>query len=490
MTSMPTTPSSAPRAGERAHAPALALAAGALLLVAGVLGGCSLDRIAGSSMPVNVPDPGPTHSALGAMNAFRGALLDFRTWVGGDYNSYIPVGGLLTDELGSADISSASFAENDDVLIDSRNLLEGSGTGPIDTLYSGLQQTRGQTEEARGLVEAYDPDSTAIVGYLDLLQGYTEVYLADLFCSGVPLSTLDYNGNYTLKPGSTTQQVYADAAAQFDSAMTLAVDSAHLLNAARVGEARAQLDLGNYAAAASVASQVPDGFTFALRFSTFSPATNLPGNSGNRNFSFGDFLSGASGAGTHVTMSNDEGGNGLPFRASNDPRTAWAVNGASGGFTLYRPKKYGSLLGTDSIVIASAVEARLIEAEVALQAHDTATWLHDLNALRTDSTQAFGVWNAGTGAVKGLAPLTDPGTDSGRVDLTFRERAFWLYLTGERQGDLRRLIRQYGRDPNAVYPTGVYNGAAGSYGNDVTAPIPESGRGSKPLFTGCFNRGA
>jgi hypothetical protein len=113
-------------------------------------------------------------------------------------------------------------------------------------------------------------------------------------------------------------------------------------------------------------------------------------------------------------------------------------------------------------VLASGVEARLIEAEAALQAGDPATWLATLNALRTDGT--FDVtpmsppdtmWHAGGAAAAGLAPLADPGTAGGRVDLLFRERAFWLYLTGYRQGDLRRLIRQYGRTPDQVYPTGL-----------------------------------
>jgi hypothetical protein len=74
-----------------------------------------------------------------------------------------------------------------------------------------------------------------------------------------------------------------------------------------------------------------------------------------------------------------------------------------------------------------------------------------------------------------------------RVDLLFRERAFWLFITGHRQGDLRRLIRQYHRRQENVYPTGLYAGGLSAYGNDVTAPIPPNER-VNPLFTGCINR--
>ena len=44
-----------------------------------------------------------------------------------------------------------------------------------------------------------------------------------------------------------------------------------------------------------------------------------------------------------------------------------------------------------------------------------------------------------------LAALADPGTPAAREDLMFRERAFWLFGTGHRLGDMRRMIRQYGR---------------------------------------------
>jgi hypothetical protein len=98
---------------------------------------------------------------------------------------------------------------------------------------------------------------------------------------------------------------------------------------------------------------------------------------------------------------------------------------------------------------------------------------------------------AGTGGVPGLTSLTDPGTDSARIALMFQERAAWLYLTGHRQGDLRRQLRQYPQywsDQSARYPDGPYPGlGAGVYGADVTAPIPAK-EYLNPLFQGCLNR--
>jgi hypothetical protein len=137
------------------------------------------------------------------------------------------------------------------------------------------------------------------------------------------------------------------------------------------------------------------------------------------------------------------------------------------------------------------VEARLIEAEAQLHANpDDGAWLATLNALRTDGTQdGSGAYNPGTGGVGGLAPLVDPGTTAGRVDLLFRERAFWLFLTGHRQGDLRRLLRQYGRDQADLYPVGTYPGSVFPYGGAVTRPIPTD-ESPNPLFTGCLSRSA
>jgi len=368
----------------------------------------------------------------------------------------------------------------------------------VRVTYELLQKARGQSHESRGALIAYPPVGSAdLQGHLDAIEGYSDLYLADLFCSGIPLSTLDFGKDFTYQPGSSTTQVYTKAVALFDSALTLAVDSERVLNFARVGKARALLALGNYADAATTVSSVPDGFQYVMVYDqAVSPGPNdffL-----NRSFAYSDFNLDASG--TQVTMVDREGANGLPFMSSGDPRTAFVDDGTNQfGRPKIHPAKY-SIGGDGPLVIASGVEARLIEAEAALKVGG-ATWLTTLNTLRTDGTfdtqpnaddptKTDTLWHAGTGGVAGLKPLEDPVDGDARVDLVFSERAFWLFLTGTRQGDLRRLVRQYGRQPNHVYPTGPYPGAFNSYGNDVTAPITGEERISNPLFTGCAGRGA
>jgi starch-binding outer membrane protein, SusD/RagB family len=86
-----------------------------------------------------------------------------------------------------------------------------------------------------------------------------------------------------------------------------------------------------------------------------------------------------------------------------------------------------------------------------------------------------------------LPDLADPGDAAARVDLTFQERALWLYLTSHRLGDLRRLVRQYGRDAEAVFPTGEHH--KGQYGTDVNLPISGTER-NNPNFQQCLDRDA
>src|SRR5205807_2635254 len=94
-----------------------------------------------------------------------------------------------------------------------------------------------------------------------------------------------------------------------------------------------------------------------------------------------------------------------------------------------------------AITLVDGLEARLIAAEAELSANNVAGWLDSLNSLRAGN----GLAASDAARSGGLAVLADPGTAAGRVDLMFSERAFWLFATGHRLGDLRRLVRQYGR---------------------------------------------
>jgi hypothetical protein len=152
---------------------------------------------------------------------------------------------------------------------------------------------------------------------------------------------------------------------------------------------------------------------------------------------------------------------------------------------------------TVPIRIADGVEARLIEAEAALRRND-GSWLTILNTLRSSCVGAAACATAPGMATGSLPPLTDPGSDSLRVDTLFHERAKWLYLTAHREGDFRRLVHFYNRRADDLWPTGNYanpgfpplvpatstNGTL--YGVDVVFN-PEAETTYNHLYQGCFS---
>ena len=77
-------------------------------------------------------------------------------------------------------------------------------------------------------------------------------------------------------------------------------------------------------------------------------------------------------------------------------------------------------------------------------------------------------------------------TQTEAEDFHFSERAFWMWSTGHRVGDLRRLVRQYGRSMDATFPTGTYF-KGGTYGVDSNMPLPLEEM-NNPNSNGCLDR--
>ncbi len=437
------------------------------------MGACSLDDVLGTGdLPPHLTDPGVTETPAGARAAYRGAVARMRHAFAGGHTSVVPTGGQITDELEADGLGGNP--------VDLRDIPDGTDAfGRASQLYGRLHQVRGQASEAIGLLTRFAPDSEPLTGHLYALQAYAEIFLADTFCSGVPLSTLDFDGDFTYRPGSTTAEIYESALALLETARPLVADSGRFENLTRVGTGRALLALGRFAEAAAAVAEVPDAFQYQV---SYSPEPDMQ--------SFARLITvGVSGPleNWNFTVGDREGGNGLDFVSSADPRTRVVSFGLNQrGATIHHPAKYRGD-GSGPIVMASGTEARLIEAEAALQAGDVGGWIGILNHLRRTA------WTMIEPSAGGPLPdLVDPGSPDARVDLLFRERAFWLFLTGHRQGDLRRLIRQYGRTSDQVYPFGLYPGTSAlqEYGNDVDLPVPLTEITLNPHFSGCASRGA
>ena len=139
----------------------------------------------------------------------------------------------------------------------------------------------------------------------------------------------------------------------------------------------------------------------------------------------------------------------------------------------------------DPIPMVSGIDARLIEAEAKLNASDFVGMMTILNTLRTTSQK---IGNTVVPVMPILAAT--PATKDAATSLFFREKAFWTFGRGQRLGDLRRLIRQYGRTEDNVFPSGIYSftgTAAGTYGHDVNFPIPDAEL-VNGQFKGCTDR--
>jgi hypothetical protein len=308
------------------------------------------------------------------------------------------------------------------------------------------------------------------------LGGYSFLFLAEAYCSGVPVSGFDASGKVVNGEPLTTQQLLDSAINRFTLAQNVAAAAGNprLENLARIGHARALIFENNsqLAAAVTLVTGVPTSFEYRV----FSSSNTDRQNNGIWEFNWNE---------ARWTQADSEAGIGLPFRSGGqlqglqgDPRTPFLPAGK--GFDRQTPL-FVTLKYPDrdaSVVLADGVEARLIEAENALAQNDVVTFLATLNALRASAS---------------LTPVTDPGTTQGRVSLLFHERGFWLYLTNHRLGDLRRLSRSianggYGFAANSVFPSGPYKGRGGGvYGTDVNFPIPVE-EDNNPNFHGCIDR--
>ena len=433
---------------------ALALVA---IAVSAVLTAC--DRVTDPLLKVETPDivtPDKASSAAGAQSLFIAAQGDFARFIGGDRGGSSPLGlnltgGLLADEL----ISSRSGTEH----LDNRAIVPAGF--PVSTWNQvGASYTR-ILRAIRG-IETFPPatggpDQLAL---LHAMEGMLLTVTAEHYCNGIPL----WDGQSDTDPATvtlSTAELYTRAIAEFDKAIA-GTTVANTINMATIGKARAILDLAtpatlaaSSASAASLVAGILTSYKFNVVFGTSTAGlNNAIYNWANATKNFGAV--------------DKEGGNGLDYISSGDPRIKVDPTKVSAGQDGTRTPALNQYTTPDApITIASGIEARLIQAESQLVNNDP-TWIVTLNNAR---------------ATIGLGPLTPAPTVAGQQDQLFRERAFWMYLTAHRLGDMRRLVRQYGRGAETVYPTGSYF-KGGAYGTDVVLP-PFQDETNNPNWAGC-----
>ena len=422
-------------------------------------------------------NPRDVDSPEGALALRIGTLDRLTTITAGGESTWL-FGGLLADEWST----SSTFVQNDET--DQRAVQEDNGT--VTGIFRSLNQTRTSANQAIAGYREHFPDRVAEIAEMYFVRGIAEMQIAENFCNGVPLS--DASGEeLILGEPMPVSEVFERAVASYDSALALVqgqtgAAAVRIQRAASVGKGRALLGLGQYAAAGAAVAGVPTSFSYDVTFAVSSGDNTIWAQGASaRRYTVGDSLEG--------NARNILVGNAIPFFSAQDPRLpvryTVSANGrdttkSQDGFTFSRTTTlYGR---STSAAVVNGIDARLIEAEAALAAGDVPKMLQILNALRASPPQLGDVQPAA------MPALTDPGTAEGRVDLLFREKAFWTFSRGQRLGDLRRLVRQYGRSADDVFPTGVhYKG--GNYGTDLNFPVPQQEE-NNPNFTGCTDRNA
>src|SRR5690606_5921172 len=133
--------------------------------------------------------------------------------------------------------------------------------------------------------------------------------------------------------------------------------------------------------AAAAVADVPTTFTYMNYHST-----TIANSTGTPNIT--SSLSASTPHATHNkgTVADREAGTELPLRTIGEPRAlspeVRLPGHTSGDEAVYKPARWTVKGGDTPIIMASGVEARLIEAEAALAAGDP-KWLTILNSLRT-----------------------------------------------------------------------------------------------------------
>lgn len=430
-----------------------------------IAGACSRDQLLEVSTPDQIT-PELAGSAVGA-NALRiSAIGNFAYFYGGDYGGSFHglsiTSGLLSDEMEQA----RGGTEH----IDSR--AQNDAVQPLTNTWGSVGQANTQLIRAIKALQQFAPEVTQAdkdlkatqIGTLYALRGFVLLLVGETYCNGVPIA--DANDADPHTDILSNAQLWDRALEQFTLASNTLGNTtadAPIKTLIAIGRGRVYIDQAKFPEAAAAVASVPTSYVYNVFYSQALENAVWGWMNGTLNYAPAD----------------REGGNGLPFISANDPRVTVRRN--TDGTPTPRAGQDGRIhftqtvfpLATTPIALATGVEARLIEAEAALRAGNTVTFLTKINDARATRTD--------------LTALTLPVGQTAQENLLFSERAFWFWGTSHRLGDLRRLIRQYNRQREAVFPTGPYF-AGGTYGTDIALLPAQTEKNNKDWTNGCANQ--
>ena len=309
-------------------------------------------------------------------------------------------------------------------------------------LYQPMSRTRWLADYTLGLLAEWSdedvPNRAALTAETAMYAGYAYVLFGESMC------TVAFDEG----PEQMPADAFNLAVERFDQAMAAGA-TGDILNAARVGKARALLNLDQKSAAAQVASAVPAGFSFQLQYSNAEAVT--------RNklweFNIDD---------ENVTVAE-------PYRAVEymgmpDPRIEvmdTETTNSQTGIPIWISAKYPG--PASELEVASWEEAQLIIAEAAVEAGNFDAAASVINALH---------------AAVGLPDYAGGMNASELMSQIIYERAAEMYLEGHHLQDLKRL------NIDLYPPTGTDDGFGGSYGDEICFELPATEFQNNPTLTG------
>jgi len=462
----------------------VAVAVAAVALVP-LLGACN--NVTDTLLEATDPDiisPENANSAEGALALYNGALSRLKSITGGnggEGSSWL-FGGLLADEWST----SSTFVQNDET--DQRSIQVNNST--VTGMFRLLARARNSSTEAIRAIKQYRETETTRIAEMYFVRAFAEMQMANDFCNGIPLSQQDESGAVVYGKPLPVADVFQAAVADADSGLAqikgTAAGDVLVQRALQITKARALLGLGKYAEAAAAVAGIPTSYSYDITYSVATGDITLysqPASS--RRYTVGDSLEGRA----HNLLVK----NAVPFYSAQDTRVPSKYTISSKGDTTLSqdgsiPSRTTTLWARSTTVSAvNGLDARLIEAEGKLAANDIPGMITILNDLRKSPPKLGEVQ---PDPAK-LPPLAVPATKDAATSLLFREKAFWEFGRGFRLGDLRRLVRQYGRPVNQVFPEGEhYRG--GNYGPDVNLPVPQAEENNPELggAPACIDRKA
>ncbi|HEY9516485.1 MAG TPA: RagB/SusD family nutrient uptake outer membrane protein [Gemmatimonadaceae bacterium] len=386
---------------------------------------------------LKVPDPvnlTPEDLAGGApvsltVNGVRGAFQSM-------FDYYVLHTSLITDEMVTAgtfpyraEMDARAIASNNDGLRTDLYVPLSTARFMADTAAAILTDAQG----AEGVDEA---ERLAGIASAKFYGAYTRTLLAEAFCKSA------INGG----PGLTSDERMQDALAAYQDAgaAAQAAGDVNLVAASKLGEARAQLWLRDFPAAAAAASQVPASLSLKSYYSGASVAQK----SKVVRFTYGidEAIRWTIGDGSLAFTGHEK----WPYFEEWEQLGLLEISPERDSFNPAVPvvvqTKYVS--PDAAITISSGAEAELIVAEAKLRAADPSGAAAIVNQLRNDN------W--------GLPAISFSGNLAQDLPIMARERARELWLTGERIATLRRYLA----DDVNLWP-------GDKQGTDTCFPVPQ-----------------